>query len=447
MGLLSSLLTIGGTAVGTAFGMPQVGAAVGGALGGAVEGSRASKKASKAQVAAEQRAQARYDQAAGRINDLQAPYLSAGPEGMNALRSRLGVGTGAGTSSGYTASPGMPMASVGTGGTSRVEPGGEPVRDTFVDPRTGLAPGQGGEPTNFLRSTPATDSRVNWDAYLADNPDVAQAAAASGGDPRAYAEQHYGEFGRGENRALPMHPTQQFGYKPSAGAPEGPGQGSPGTFGDATNPAWTSPSWTPPSPKGFEYGLDDYKASPGYQWQIDEATKAVLASAGATGARQSGAALKELQDRAQGIAALDFRGERDFAHGRYRDERDFGYGRYRDDRDFGYGKYVDDRNYLTNRFDRGTEDLFRYTGIGRDAAGVVGGSEMDRAQLGAGSDRNVGQARAANALTQGKVWGDFAGGVGGIVSNYLNRPRATPGNVNFRNTPASISRNITPFGG
>ena len=66
----------------------------------------------------------------------------------------------------------------------------EPVLDKDKKPtyRTEAAPFEGGE--------------ADYKTYLANNPDVAAAAQASGMDPIAFAQQHYKDFGQKENRAL-----------------------------------------------------------------------------------------------------------------------------------------------------------------------------------------------------------------------------------------------------
>lgn len=171
-----------------------------------------------------------------------------------------------------------------------------------------------------------------------------------------------------------------------------------GSFGHTEDPTYTAPG-------AFTYTAADYMASPGYQFQQDEARRAILASASATGALQSGAALKELQDRAQQIALQDFN-----------NERAFNYDVYKDSRNFGRDVYDTDRNYLTDRYDTGTNNLFRLTGVGQQATGLLSNAELERANLGANSDRNVGQAKASNALTQGDIWGNLASGLGGYLS-------------------------------
>ena len=82
------------------------------------------------------------------------------------------------------------------------------------DPKTGevvkareAVLGADGKPT-YRTVTPSGADEADYKAYLANNPDVAAAAQASGMDPIAFAEQHYRDFGKTENRALTYQPPQ-----------------------------------------------------------------------------------------------------------------------------------------------------------------------------------------------------------------------------------------------
>ena len=52
--------------------------------------------------------------------------------------------------------------------------------------------------------------------------------------------------------------------------------------------------------------MAQFQQSPGYQWQMDEGQRAVESSAAAQGLLRSGATLKALQERGQGLANQDF---------------------------------------------------------------------------------------------------------------------------------------------
>jgi hypothetical protein len=66
---------------------------------------------------------------------------------------------------------------------------------------------ENGNPT-YRTVTPSGADEADYKAYLANNPDVAAAAQASGMDPIAFAQQHYRDFGKAENRALTYQPPQ-----------------------------------------------------------------------------------------------------------------------------------------------------------------------------------------------------------------------------------------------
>lgn len=179
------------------------------------------------------------------------------------------------------------------------------------------------------------------------------------------------------------------------------GMDTPGVFGNVTSPAWQTP-------QAFSYGLDQYRGSPAYQWQMDQGQKAVLASHAATGSLRSGAALKELQDRAQQMAYKD-----------YGNERAFAYGQYGDDRNFGRGLYENDRNYLTNRYDTQTDNLFNYTQMGGNAVTGTANAATGVGNATADTALANGANRAGNAVAQGNIWSGVASDLGGIAKNYL----------------------------
>lgn len=355
MGFLSTLLTIGGTIAGSFVGAPQIGAAIGGAVGGAIDQSGASNKASKAQQAAQQAAIAEREKGYQRVLDIQQPFLSTGATGVNALTGRLGLSAGPARAGPPAAAPGNALA----GGAPSYST--SPLEDPF---KAGL----GG-----LNYTPLP-------------------VAPTATQPK------------------PVQPGQPQPQPTSTTPMAGPGVIDPGTYGDTANPVDPG-AYQAPAP--FKYDLTDYKASPGYQYQQDEAARATLAHAGATGALQSGAALKELQDRAQKIAYGDFTNERAFAAGQSNLDRQFGLNAYTTNDT----RYNNNRNYLTDRADTQTGNLFRYTGIGQQAAGAVSGAATGVANGNAGSQVDIGNARAGNALAQGQIGSNFATGLGGILGS------------------------------
>lgn len=487
MGLLSSVLSIGGGLIGTAIGGPaggKIGAAIGGAAGGALSSSKGSSKATKAQLESIAEGRRIAGEAKSEAIGYQQPYMGLGAGSANALSSRLGIPV---APNGATAPPaaanaltmgpapggpqGPPLASRGSGVPSPDAAGldlsalGNSGPNIFIRDPQGLQyasddfGGRQAAPNAPPQSQPSPDVPMN---ALSGGP---TGGAATGVDP--------GTFG---STANPVAPTPYT-------APAPPPTYQPG-------PAYSAP--TAPeayrAPSDFQYGANEYKASPGFQYRLDKAVNTVQGSAAAQGSLFSGATLKELSDRASNEAYADFSRERDFALGRYTDQRDFNYGLsrdaradfqndrgfgrdvYSDDRDFGYGvsrdarrdyedtrgfdyglsrdarqDYQDDRGYLTDRFDTQTNNLFRGVAVGQGAAGVASGAATRYGDQAVGLATDAGNARAANALTQGQIGADLATGLGGVIAGAIpGVPRnaltmqSPPGYVNFVNTPASI---------
>lgn len=409
MGFLSKLLPLAGAAIGSV--VPGVGtalgASLGGALGGAIDSSKGSKKASKAQLAALEQARAIEGGAYNDVRDVQSPYLGFGGGAVNSLSGRLGI-TPTALPASNNALTGSPAA-----GTTKT-PGGFAGTSPYPEP------------------TAANAGIDTFGAAIA--PSLSAAATAEGARPQVNAL------------------TGQPPATPGAAA----GGADPGTYGNATNPTYTAPeapaAYTAPS--NFTYSLEDYKASPGYQFRQDQARKSILSSAGATGALQSGAALKELYDRGDQIAYQDYGTERAFAAGRSDSDRNFGYGVSRDargdfvtDRNFGRDVYTDDRNYLSNRFDNQTNNLFKAAGVGQGAADTISNAASRYGDQAAGLVTDAGNVKANNALRQAQIGSDFASNLGGIVAGAFTSPKLSGaptsniGNtVNYGNALTSLYR-------
>lgn len=86
-------------------------------------------------------------------------------------------------------------------------------------------------------------------------------------------------------------------------------------------------SQSPAGPEQFRFTLEDYLNSPGYKWQLEQGTNAVLASAAARGHLGSSGTQKDLMDYAQGLASTYF--------------------------DKAYNQFNTDRNFTSNRYDTG----------------------------------------------------------------------------------------------
>ena len=335
---------------------------IGSSLLGGVLQSNAANKASKAQVQSQREAIAAQQRASGQVQDLQAPGVAAYGAGMNALTGRLGLPT-----------QGVASAVAGQGGT-------------------------------------------DYASYLAANPDVAaayQAEATRDGksqdnlraqgiqNAEDYARWHYDNYGRAEGREAPTAPTPSVASMGESASPAGQNSLT-GSYGNTADPTWTPPP-------AFSFDINSFVDNPAYKFAMEQGSGQVLASNSATGSLQSGAALKRLQDRGQQTAYNFFDQERDQAYGEYLDN-------YKLTR----AGYESDRGYLTDRHDQGTDDLFRYTGVGQNALNTTSNSIMGQGEAEADGLARIGDVRAGNALQQGNIWSSIAGQVGGAAAGVIN---------------------------
>lgn len=336
------------------------GVQAGGSIINGILGSKAADKAKDAQEAAAQAAQQARERAAQKTQQLQAPGVAAYGAGLNALTQRLGL------------------------------------------PTAGVAPQatQGGA--------------FDPSAYLAANPDVAAEFSRLSPNnlknnlgvstPEEFAQWHYNQYGQYEGRGgSPSAPVQSAPAATEA-TQSPPINALAGSYGNTADPTWTPPP-------AFSFSIDDFKDNPAYKFAIEQGSGQITANAAKTGALQSGAALKALQDRGQ-KTAYDF----------FDKERGFAYGQYGDDWNRGRSVYETDRNYLTNRYDRGTDDLFRYTGVGQNALNTTTNSINGLGAAEAAGLENIGANTASNAIAQGNIWGgvvnNLAGAAGSVISGW-----------------------------
>jgi hypothetical protein len=332
-------------------------------LGGVMQ-SNAADKAKDAQESALQQAQYARERAANQTQQLQAPGVAAYNTALNALAERFGLPT-----------------------------------------NTGIAAQQ------------SRGGSFNADEYLAANPDVmAEYRRLSpnalknnlGIDPtpQAFAQWHFNQHGQYEQR--PGSPAQVIdtpvAQPATAAQPETQTtvNNLAGAFGDTQDPTWTAPD-------PFTFNIDDFVNNPAYQFALEQGSGQVLANASATGALGSGAALKRLQDRGQ-QTAYNF----------YDQERNNAYQQWLDAYKIGRSEYEGDRNYLTNRYDRGTDDLFRITGIGQNALNTTTNSINGLGAAEATGLESLGANTAAGALAQGNIWSGVLDSLGGQAAGVVN---------------------------
>lgn len=394
---------------------PLLVAAIGSAVIGGGASLLAANKAANASERATDQSLALQRQQFDQTRQDFAPFLNAGTNALNPLMNRLGAGPPAGGGA-----PGNALNSVFSGGST----------------------GGGWE-----------------DAYLAANPDVMQAYyadpnAQAKGSPQDWARYHWSAHGQQEvaqgsaGRVAPGATQAQPEAAPSTIPTQGgidPSSNSLSTLMQQVMaerpptperaPAPERPVMTRPTVAPVDVSLASYEKSPGYEFQQTEARRGTVAGASATGALQSGAAMKALQDRAQNIAKLDYRDWRDyttsqgnrredvananFAFDAGRSDNNYQFGVTRGDnihnldRAFNTDVYNLDRGQALDIYNRGTDDLFRLAGIGTGAAGQTAA---------AGQNYTSGSSNAifSNAANQGNAALSSANSLQSLIGQGLN---------------------------
>lgn len=408
-----------------------IGSAILGAGASAYGASKANKAANKAADATKQAADASTAEAARQYDQTRqdyAPWRDVGQGALSALAQQYGI----------------------TVPTTEISPTGT---------QTPAAPAATAAPA----ARPASET-AQLQAYLAQYPDVADAWESTaknnpkyGGDPLAWAQDHYQQWGQAAGRQLPAAPQPEAQPTPAPTQPtgvatqvDGAGPALPARQdyvrpAAVERPTSTRPELSRPSANPLDISLDSYEESPDLRFQLDEARKATVASTGASGALQSGAAAKALQDRAQNIAYGDFdnwvnrqirlfdtandRTDRNYAFDAGRSDSNFNFdaGRsdnnyvydtnrgdniFSEDRAYGADTYNQDRNYLTNRYDTKTSGLFSLAGMGTTANAA-------NAQAGQNYSNVMSDGLFSTAAAQGKAAQTIAGNNSQAVGNIL----------------------------
>lgn len=171
----------------------------------------------------------------------------------------------------------------------------------------------------------------------------------------------------------------------------------------------------------YKAGQFDYRATPGYQYQVDQATKAAQSSAAAKGALQSSATVKKIQENAANLAAQDYGNEfnrfmqsEEQKRNQYNLDRSTGLGQYNQDRAFGYNQYRDAYGDALKSIDARYNSLSNLAGMGMSTQDKLAalGSENTAAIV----DLLTQQANAQAAGTMG-----FAQAKANKASDALNR--------------------------
>jgi len=422
--------------------------------------SKASRKATAAQEAAAAEQRRVQQENMDRIQGLQQPFINVGYSALDKIAAKYGLPTASGQpttpqrTSSYVSQnykPGVTGAAGAVPATGAVDPGKAAARS---DGTSVAAP----------TSQPATAAPAgaadgpDWGAYLNSNPDVAQeyerlvstpegqaTLQANGGiSPEEFAAHHYATAGQAEGRAIPQAQPQE---------PTGPTEAGRPTFDTPQYTRPDQPEWQDMGngPSSADY-LDPSKftASPGYQFRLNEGNRNLNASYGAKGLLKSGGAIKGFTDYNQGMASSEFdkwfqqglqrlnsdRGQfnadrqanfnifntnRNNTNANFDTDRQVGLTQFNNDRSVANNNFESDRGYAANRDDTATNNLFRLTAGGSNAAGSVGAASTNNANAQSNIYGNVADAQGTNAYNQGQANAQAVGAIGGAAANIFSR--------------------------
>lgn len=284
-----------------------------------------------------------------------------------------------------------------------------------------VAPGGGGyAPTSG--GSGGGGGGIDWDAYLAQNPDVMAWAQAGGGDPslpvgaqslQDRAAFHYQSSGRAEGRTVQQLPqTEGGGYNALLGvAPGGATSRFAGMYGaDAAPEPMFKRGPDAPTLTG-----DEFKASPYYNLGVDRGVEAANQGFAARGVLRSGGAAKGIVDYARERQSENYG---DWA-GLELQRWDRKANQFNVDRAFERGIYERNRDYVSQRFDRNTSDLFQAAGLGQNALLGLGGALGDYTRAVTGANDSAasatGNAALMSAYSQNQLYGTLANAFGRIA--------------------------------
>lgn len=421
-------------------------ATVGAAVIGANAAGNAQDKAINAQNTSTQQSLAAQQAALDRITALQQPFINAGQSVLPSLGARVGSGApnfsapsyalpqrGGSVAPGSVATPnglmdhatGVPAGSLGTGKTGN----GVSVDPASVGPSVG-APGATATPAPAAGGNPQA-SGPDWDAYIAQHPDVQAWIQAGHGDPslgpsqtpeQAAAFQYQNSIALGTPfPAPPMLAPNAGATTPQAPAtPQDLGTASP-VVADYTRPNQGT------SPDASQF-IDPSKfvTSPGYQFRLDQGLRNTNASFGAKGLLQSGAAAQGFNDYAQNSASQEYNNwfnQQQQLYGdasnRFNTDLANTNNNFNNDRSYGTNLAVSNRDFANNQYNTQTQNMFQLAGIGAAGAGAVGSAVTGNANNSTNLFQNQGNNIATNALAQGQTTAGLAGTVGSTVGNLF----------------------------
>lgn len=294
--------------------------------------------------------------------------------------------------------------------------------------------------TSPMEPAPAGPQDPGFDtgAYLNQYGDVAaeferlnstpegQATLAANGINSAddYAVHHYATNGQSEGRAVTPYaddggyeapegytdPTAPNGYSTGARPDAGPG---PAAYSAPVRMAAAAP----------DLSVGAFRASPDYQFRVDQGNRGLSAVASAGGGLMSGARQKAAIRFNQNIADGEYTDWRNFTVGQanfdrsrndaiYSEDRGFGYGQSRDargdfttDRSRTDGLYADDRANTQGRYDTRNNQLLSMAGFGANANAANQNAAQTFAQSTNQANMTAANARGQAATTSANAWG------------------------------------------
>lgn len=357
-----------------------------------------------------------------------------------------------------------------TGGSGSYAPPAGGAVPSMTGARTGGGKPAGGFAGVSPLEAPGGASGPDWAAYAEANPDVRDSAwlrTVNPGDLTGDGQvndldryaYHYQNHGQGEGRQLPS-----MTGGPGGEAGPAPGYTDPTAPGGYTAPPRPEPGVAPtpyvapqrqdvgPAPtrqdfRPLDLSISSFRASPDYEFRVQQGNRALAAQASAGGRLMSGSRLKAAQQFGQNIADAEYTDWRNFTSGQYnldrgrhdsfyRDDlsqynlnRGRGDALYESDRGYGYGQsrdlygdwernrarsdglYADDRSRLDARYDTRNSTLLNLAGFGSQAGAQNQSAAQSFAQnqnqllMTGAQARGNAAVQSANAWNQG--WGNL----------------------------------------
>jgi len=284
----------------------------------------------------------------------------------------------------------------------------------------------GGSGGNALGGSPsaASQPQADWNAYLQANPDVMAWAQAGGGDPNKPIEQQslaeraayqFQNTGQAEGRQVP--------YTQPSSTPEQQ-QAEGGYYGPAVadRPDYTRPDFGS-APATPNIDPENYKASPYFDWLLNQGNRNLKAGSAAGGLGQSGAAVKEAINYGQGLAGQDYQkwvgnllALDGVARNQWNQDRQVANQNYDVDTQRDIAIYDDKRNYDTSRFDTRVGNLFQMSNQGLAGVGMLSNNANNYAGNVANNNNSAasatGNAAISNANSVNNLLGQGLQGLG-----------------------------------